>query len=107
MYSYLILPLLCLEEEKRRFRAIYADLQNKLNPDDIDAELFSAGLLTESEMDDISSEHTKRKKMSILLSAVRRSIALDPAKYNTFFGILDSIDKYKPIVAKAMNIPTP
>ena len=88
-----------------RFKAIYADLQSQLNPDDISAELFSAGLLTESEIDEINNFMLPpRQRVSILLRAVRRSIAVDAANFSTFLNILDSIDRYKPIVAKAKNI---
>ena len=89
------------------FKAIYADLINQLNPDDITAELFSAGLLTNSEIDEIDNFMlTPRKRMSVLLRAVHRSIFIDPANFSTFLNIVDRIDRYKPIVEKAKNTQT-
>lgn len=93
--------------EETCYRAIYADLQKEVNPDDIAAKLFSAGLLTESEIDEIENiVLTQRQRMSILLRAVRRSINVDPKNFSTFLNILDTTDRYKPIVARANNIQT-
>ena len=100
-----IIHIFALGNEKERFRAIYAGLQSQLNPDEITGKLYSKGLLTMCEKDEINnSTCASTKRMAKLLDIVERAIHANGANYETFLDILDSIPQYKPIVEKERNI---
>ena len=73
-----------------------------LNPDDISANLYSAGLLSKLERDEVNkimqAIHTR---VTTLLSAVERVILIDPKNFSTFLDILDQTHKYRPITSQA------
>ena len=84
------------------FRSMYADLQSQLNPDDTSANLYSAGLLSMSERDEVNNIMlTNHKRATILLSAVERAILIDPKNFSIFLDILDTINRYRPIASRA------
>ena len=91
-------------DAKTCFRSMCADLQRQLNPDDISANLYSAGLLSMSERDEVNNVMlTSQKRATILLTAVERAIHIDPKNFSTFLGILDKIYRYRPIASQARS----
>ena len=84
------------------FQAIVADLQNKLNADDISAYLYSAQLLTPTQFEEVNhNTSTNHVKLIKLLSAVEKAICIDRQNLSKFLDILDKIDLYRPIASQA------
>ena len=84
------------------FKSICDNLQEQLNPEDISADLYSACIITESELEDVdNNNNTNPNRVAALLSALRRAINIDPGNYLTFLDILEKIPKYQATVKRA------
>ncbi|KAL5469233.1 hypothetical protein EMCRGX_G030458 [Ephydatia muelleri] len=87
------------------FRINYHQLSEALNPDDITAELYSTGLISQAEKDEIEvAGQTKQCKTAKLLDAVRRAINTKPNNFDTFLNVLNRLQKYRPLVKKIKKL---
>ena len=81
------------------FRIHYNKLSKTLKPDDITAELYSTGLISKAEKDEIEvAGQTQQCKTTKLLDAVQRAINTEPNNFDTFLNLLNRHPKYKPLV---------
>ena len=83
------------------FRKQYYQLSETLTPDDITAKLYSRGLISDSEKEDIEvAEVPLKRRTAKLLAAVQRAINTEPNNFYTFLKMLNGHPKYKPLVKK-------
>ena len=95
-------------EAKERLKVGYDVLHKVLNPSDIVATLYSAGVITSSDRDSVNNAmYTLDERNTKLLSAVERAVSANPDNFAKFLGILDNIVTYKPIVAKVLYQSVP
>ena len=86
------------------FRLDYYQLSKTLKPDDITAELYSTGLISQAEKDEIEvAGQTEQCKTTKLLDAVQRAIHSEPNNFCTFLKLLNRHDKYKPLVKNILD----
>ena len=84
------------------YRSMYADFQRQLNPADISADLYSAGLITETELEDvINLMHSDTVRAAAMLKAVGRAINIEPGNFLKFLDILERVDRYKVTAQRA------
>ena len=84
------------------FQAIFADLQNQLNPDDISAHLYSDALLTLTERDEVNNQMLPTHvRITKLLGAVETAIRIDAKNFSKFLNVLDKTPRYRPITRQA------
>ena len=84
------------------FREMVADLQSQLNPDDISVHLYSAALLTTSELDEVNNHMlSNHARITKLLSAVGKAILIDANYFSAFLNVLDKTPRYRPIARRA------
>ena len=83
------------------FRKKYDLLSETLTPDDITAKLYSRGLISASEKEDIEvAEVPLKRRTAKLLAAVERAIKTEPDNFYTFLKVLNGHLKYKKLVEK-------
>ena len=84
------------------FRSMFADLQRQLNPADISAYLYSAGLITETEFEDVDNRmYSDMERASVMLKAVGRAINIESGNFLKFLDILERVSRYKNTAQKA------
>ena len=84
------------------FQSMYADFQKQLNPAEISGDLFTAGLITEAEQQDMDNlMHPVRQRATTMLAALQRAIKINPRNLAKFLDILDTVVLYKDIATKA------
>ena len=72
-----------------------------VHPDDIAAELFSKGVITENEKTEVDHVmYTVHVRMDKLLTAVQRAICAHDNNFHIFLEALDAIPKYKDLVKR-------
>ena len=76
--------------EYRAFQERYNDLFKGIqHPLGLSAQLYSAGMLADSTLKDISSSPAYAKQLTDLLLAVERQIKGDPRNFNKLVGALE------------------
>ena len=84
------------------FRSMYADFQKQLNPAEISGDLFVAGLITETEQEEMNNlMHPARQRATTMLAALQRAIKINPGNLTKFLDILDTVVLYQDIAKKA------
>ena len=84
------------------FRSMYADFQRQLNPADISADLYAAGLVTENELEDVNNlMQSDMVRASAMLRAVGRAINTEPKNLFIFLDILERVDRHKVTAKRA------
>ena len=76
------------------FRKHYAVMKETLNPDDLTHHLYTEGLISVTERDNINQHQNTHEKTILLLKAVESAIKLDPKQFDVFLGCLKSVPKY-------------
>ena len=73
--------------------AMFADLQSQLNPDDISGYLYSAGLLTKIEHEDVNLQIlASHQNVTKLLTEVEKAIHINPKHFWVFWTELINKD---------------
>ena len=86
------------------FRSLYADFQRQLNPADISADLYSAGLITETELEVVDNRMcSDMERASAMLKAVGRAINIESGNFLKFLDILERVSRYKSTAQKARS----
>ena len=84
------------------FRSMYADFQKQLNPAEIAGDPFVAGLITETEQDEMNNAmHSDRQRATTMLAALQRAIKINPGNLIKFLDILEKVALYQDIATKA------
>ena len=84
------------------FRSMYTDFQKQLNPAEIAGDLFVAGLITETEQDEMNNVmHPARQRATTMLAALQRAIKINPENLSKFLDILEKVALYQDIATKA------
>ena len=72
-----------------------------VHPDDIAAELFTKGVISENEKAEVDHVmYTVHVRMDKLLTAVQRAIRAHDNNLHIFLKVLDEIPKYKDLVKR-------
>ena len=86
------------------FQSMFADFQRQLNPADISADLYSARLITVTELEDVDNcMHSVPVRASAMLKAVGRAINIESGNFLKFLDILERVDPYKVTAQKARS----
>lgn len=86
------------------FKKYYNDLSEGLSPGDITTDLFSKGVISPSDLDEIQVvKQTNKEKADLLLRAVKRIIQIDHTRFFIFLKSLNKRRKYTPLVKKMMD----
>ena len=86
------------------FRIVYATLTKALVPDEITPALFSEGLISNFEKNEINVQgQTQEQKATKLLAAVQRAIHAEQNNFYTFLKLLNKHKKYKCLVMNIMK----
>ncbi|KAL5469231.1 hypothetical protein EMCRGX_G030456 [Ephydatia muelleri] len=89
------------------FRIFYATLSEALVPDEITPALFSKGLISKLEKNEINVQgQTQEQKATKLLAAVQRAIHAEQNNFYTFLKLLNKHKEYKLLVMNIMKCVT-
>ena len=86
------------------FRHHYSKLSEQITPEDITGKLYSSGLISQHEKEEIQvAGQPKNHMTSKMLDAVERAIKADDDKFYTFLKLLNVHRKYKRLIKKIMD----
>lgn len=80
------------------FRTNYAAMIEQIKPTEIYHKLYSGGLITQTERDNIFQYGDSRKGTTELVNAVERAIAANPSNFKIFLNILKTERRYSRLI---------
>ena len=86
--------------ERRAFKECMPLLERVLNADDMATNLFSKGVITHTDLEEVNAKATRGGKAKALVNAVYANLATNPDNFRTFVGVMKREGAYEKLASR-------